>query len=117
MEEESDSEGWGEGYDDDDHSSGGFDDESDGEQGFDEGSDDDSDSNDLENLDLKRAESKQLSKDYPFHILAIDKVKGVIASKLLELREEFEYANLNDFIIWKAFRDHDFVTENAKSYL
>lgn len=110
MEEEEDSEEWGD-YNDSDEDS-----DDDSEGGFDEGSDDD-DEPKLEDLALKRVESKAMSKQYPFHILHIEKVKGVLASKLLELRQDFEYANLNDFIIWKTFRDHDFISRSSKSYL
>jgi hypothetical protein len=120
MEEEGeDSEEWGEGYEDsDDDSSGGFDDDDDdSEGGFESGSDDDDNDNNggLGDLDLKRVESKTMNKDYPYNILPMEKIKGIIASKLLEINTEFEYANLNDYIIWKTFKDNDFISKDAKN--
>lgn len=43
-------------------------------------------------------------------MVKIGKMKQVIANKLLELKEEFEYANLNDFILWKHFKDNNFIS-------
>jgi hypothetical protein len=122
MEEEKndDSEEWPEYEDSDGDSSEGYDDESDSDSsggGFDQGSGSENDEEGLESLSLKRVESKAMCKDYPFHVLELSKVKGVLASKLLEISQEFEYANLSDFIVWKTFKDHGFVTKDTKSYL
>ncbi len=111
--DESDSnEEWGDGNNSDSDSS-----DSDGGEGFNSGSEDDNHIEDDSNLALARIESKSMNKDYPYTIIPFNKIKLVIASKLLDIASDFDYANLNDYIIWKIARDHKFVTKDAKNYI
>lgn len=92
--------------------------DSDSEGGFADDSDGSQESSDaLGELHLNRLESKLLSKKYPYICLEGSKIKAVIIQKLNEITEMFEYANLNDFIIWKIFKDHDFVSIDTKNYI
>jgi hypothetical protein len=58
-----------------------------------------------------------MSKEYNYKILDQNKIKGLLTKKIQEIHNEYEFANLSDFIVWKLFKQHNFVTKDTMNYL
>jgi hypothetical protein len=106
----SDSSDYGEYADYDDDSSGGFDDDSDNDSGsfggFEEGSDD---GEMLEEPGFTRMTSKQIGREYTAMI--IDKIRlfSTLQTKIVEVRDKFEYINLDQGFILEHLRKNKFL--------
>ena len=71
----------------------------------------------MDHLVLQKIESKFMSKEYNYKILDQNKIKGLLTKKIQEIHNEYEFANLSDFIVWKLFKQHNFVTKDTMNYL
>lgn len=78
---------------------------------FDADSEEDQDK--MEIIDLKRTESKTMSHNYNYEVIEFNKLKSVFFSKLLEIKSNFEYANLHDTIYIKIFEENNFITNKT----
>jgi hypothetical protein len=108
--EDSDSEGFVDF--DDESSSGGFDDDdSSGDMAaFDGGS---SDSNMLEEPGFTRMTSKQIGREYTPMIIDKDRLFSVLQSKLVEVKDRFEYISLDQGFILENLRKNCFLVEDT----
>lgn len=68
-------------------------------------------------IDLKRTDSKKMSKNYNYEVVPFDKLNSVYFGKLIALRSNFEYANLHDTILVKIFEENKFIYSKAQRAL
>ena len=68
---------------------------------------------DIEQPELQRMESKNLVSDYAYELIDPKKLKSLFFSKILEIKSDFDYANLHDSAFHKVFRDNKYVTKTT----
>lgn len=91
------------------------DDEEYGDDMFDENSEEENEK--MEMIDLKRTESKTMSKNYRYEIIDMRKLNSLFCTKLIALKSNFDYANLHDTIYIKIFEENQFISAKTLKIL
>lgn len=74
---------------------------------------DDEDDNDLDEPNFQRMTSKQIGREYSYLILDPIRCFSILQTKIVAIKDRFEYLNLSDSTVLENLRNNHFLVENT----